>query len=220
MSDKGVIFDMDGVLVNSYHAHYESWRILGRHHGREIAEQAFAATFGQTSREIIRGYWGDTVSGEQVAQFDHEKEALYRDILKKHFPEMPGVCDLLTKLHEAGFSLAIGSSGPPENVQVVREGLRTGGLFQASVNGMDVKHGKPEPDIFLAAAGKLNLPPNRCAVVEDAPVGVEAARRAGMTVVAITGTATREKLAAADLVIDNFSELSPETIEQIIEKRC
>jgi beta-phosphoglucomutase len=220
MSNKGVIFDMDGVLVNSYHAHYESWRILGRHHGREIDEQAFAATFGQTSREIIRGYWGDTVGDAQVAQFDQEKEALYRDILRKHFPEMPGVNDFLTSLHEAGFALAIGSSGPPENVQVVRQCLRAGALFQASVNGMDVRHGKPEPDIFLTAARRLNLPPNRCAVVEDAPVGVEAARRAGMTVVAITGTASREKLSAADLVIDDFTELSAQIIEQIIENKC
>jgi beta-phosphoglucomutase len=219
MSDKGVIFDMDGVLVNSYHAHYESWRILGRRHGREIAEQAFAATFGQTSREIIRGYWGDTIGDEQVAQFDQEKEALYREILQKHFPEMPGASDLLTRLHEAGFALAIGSSGPPENVQTVRQYLQAGDLFQASVNGMDVKHGKPQPDIFLAAARKLNLLPNRCAVVEDAPVGVEAARRAGMAVVAITGTAPREKLAAADLVIDGFTQLSPETIDQLIENK-
>jgi beta-phosphoglucomutase len=220
MSDKGVIFDMDGVLVNSYQAHYESWRILGRHHGREITEQAFAATFGQTSREIIRGYWGDSIGEEQVAQFDQQKEALYRDILRKHFPEMPGVSDLLRRLHEAGFALAIGSSGPPENVQVVRQYLGAGDLFQASVNGMDVTHGKPQPDIFLAAAHKLNLPPDRCAVVEDAPVGVEAARRAGMAVVAITGTAPREKLSAADLVIDDFTRLSPEMIEQIIEKKC
>lgn len=218
MSNKGVIFDMDGVLVNSYHAHYESWRILGRHHNQEITEQAFAATFGQTSREIIRGCWGNTISDEQVAQFDQEKEALYRDILRKHFPEMPGVNDLLTSLHDAGFSLAIGSSGPPENVQVVRQCLRVGGLFQASVNGMDVKHGKPEPDIFLAAARKLNLPPNRCAVVEDAPVGVEAARRAGMAVVAITGTVSREQLSAADLVIDDFAGLSPQMIDRIIDK--
>ena len=126
---------------------------------------------------------------------------------------------MIGALHAANFRLAIGSSGPPENVAVVHKQIHNGRFFTATVNGMDVKHGKPEPDIFLAAARKIGLEPRYCAVVEDAPVGLEAARRAGMVGIGLLGTAPREALAAkADLVVDSLRELTPEAVAQLIRK--
>ncbi|MBL7221096.1 MAG: HAD family phosphatase [Phycisphaerae bacterium] len=211
-----VIFDMDGVLVDSYKAHFESWRQTARAHGLDMTEQQFAGTFGRTTREIITALWGDSVSGDGVGQWDDRKELAYRRILAADFPEMHGANELLGALHAAGFKLAIGSSGPPENVELVLDRLG-GDLFSAAVTATDVTHGKPHPEVFLKAAAKLEIAPANCAVVEDAPAGVQAARRAGMIAIAITGTAPREKLATeAHLVIDSLDELSPEIIASLI----
>jgi len=213
-----VIFDMDGVLVDSYQAHFESWRQTARDHGLDMTEQQFAGTFGRTTREIITALWGDSVSGNGVGQWDDQKELAYRNILAADFPEMHGAHELLGALHEAGFKLAIGSSGPPENVELVLQRLGSD-LFSAAVTAVDVTHGKPHPEVFLKAAAKLQVAPINCAVVEDAPAGVQAARRAEMVAVALTGTAPREELAReAHLVVDSLDELSPEIITSLISR--
>ena len=211
-----VIFDMDGVLVDSYHAHFESWLALARECGFEFTEGDFAATFGRTSRDIIAHFWGAGLPERRIAEMDARKEALYRDLIARAFPAMPGARELIRGLHGAGFALAVGSSGPPENVEVTMEGLCLRECFAAAVTGEDVTRGKPDPQVFLIAAGRVGVEPGRCAVIEDAPAGVEAANRAGMASVALTGTAPRPKLAHADLVVDSLAELSPESIADLI----
>ena len=218
---RAVIFDMDGVLVDSYLAHFESWRILGREHGIEITEQAFAATFGRTSRDMLKQLWPHPLSDEEIAPMDARKEAAYREIIRRDFPEMPGARELIRALHSAGFALAVGSSGPPENVQVTVDGLGLGECFRAVVTGMDVQRGKPDPQIFLLAAARLDVPAHRCAVVEDAPLGVEAARQAGMAALALTGTAERAVLARrAHHVVDGLGELAPTLVAELIDRHA
>jgi beta-phosphoglucomutase len=213
-----VIFDMDGVLVDSYQAHFESWRVMARRYSLDLTEPEFRRTFGRTSREIIRQLWGDRFDDKEIAEFDAGKEQAYREILERNFPEMPGSGELIGKLHAAGFKLAIGSSGPPENIALVQRKLTNGELITVTVTGKEVKHGKPDPEVFLIAASKLNMPPERCAVIEDAPVGIEAARRAGMIAIGLTGTAPRSVLAErAHLVVDSLNELSPEVFIRIGE---
>ena len=210
---------MDGVLVNSYHAHFESWNRMANSHGLAMTEQQFATTFGRTTREIIKTLWPEAVSDEEVPAWDAEKESAYRDILRESFPEMPGAEELLEALHQAGFALAIGSSGPPENVAAVRQCLPD--VFDAAVTAVDVTHGKPHPEVFLKASAKLKIRPIRCAVVEDAPAGVAAARSAGMAAIAITGTAPWDKLARqAHLVVDSLAELNPERIGTLIDSHA
>jgi beta-phosphoglucomutase len=219
MKSLGVIFDMDGVLVDSYRAHYESWRRLAAEQGCRFTEQDFARSFGRTSREILAECWQARLAPEQIAAGDDRKEELYRQIILADFPEMPGIRDLVRALHEAGFALAVGSSGPKANVEVAMQGLGLGELFTAIVTGQDVTRGKPDPEVFLTAAGRLGLPPRRCAVVEDAVAGIQAAKAAGMAAIALTGTATREQLSAADLVVDRLTELSPRHVAELIGAR-
>ncbi|HTW95864.1 MAG TPA: HAD family phosphatase [Tepidisphaeraceae bacterium] len=212
-----VIFDMDGVLVDSYHAHFQSWRSSALRLGLDMTEEQFAKTFGRTSRDIIHFLWPGRFTDQQAAEFDNAKEADYRDVLRKSFPEMRGAGALIAQLHQAGFRLAIGSSGPPENVEVVRQCIPNGNLFDATVNGSEVKHGKPDPQVFLLAAKKLGIDPPNCAVIEDAIFGIEAARRANMTAIALTGTAPREELAKrAHRVVDSLTQLSPRVISDLI----
>jgi beta-phosphoglucomutase len=120
----------------------------------------------------------------------------------------------------ADFGIALGSSGPPENVELMLERLGVADRFDAVVTGMDVRVGKPDPQVFLLAAARLRVPPERCAVVEDAPLGIEAAQAAGAGAIALVSTGrTRESLAAADLVVDRLDEISAERIEDLILRR-
>ncbi len=215
----GAIFDMDGVLIDSYQAHFRSWQKLGEAHGLAFTAEDFAATFGRTNRDIIPFVWGGRVPADAIDDWGEEKEVYYRDVIAADFPEMDGAEELIAALADAGFRLAIGSSGPPENLAVVMDCLPSARRFAATVSGMDVAHGKPHPEVFLKAAERLRLPPARCAVIEDAVHGVEAARRAGMAAIAITGTAPREALAErAHLVVDSLRRLAPDAIAALIDR--
>ncbi len=208
-----VIFDVDGVLVDSYRAHLASWRRLAAEHGLEITEAQFAETFGKTSRDIIARFWGgDGLDERGIRKLDERNEALYRRLVRDAFPAMDGARELIDALHDAGMPLAVGSSGPPENVDLALARLGRPERFGARVTGLDVTRGKPDPQVFLIAAERLQVEPRRCVVIEDAPDGVRAARRAGMAAVALVSTGrTREELLAVrpDLVVGSLRELSP-----------
>jgi beta-phosphoglucomutase len=132
---------------------------------------------------------------------------------------MDGAAELVEALAADGFRVAIGSSGPPENVALVLEQFTAGRRIDAVVTGADVKRGKPDPQVFLLAADRLGVPPASCAVVEDAVHGVTAALRAGMAAIALTGTLEREALSAADAVVDSLRQLSPQRIRALIDSR-
>jgi beta-phosphoglucomutase len=213
----GVIFDMDGVLIDSYVAHFESWKFVAAEEGRSITEEQFAATFGRTSREIIASRWGEGLTDQRIREIDNRKEAAYRRIIQKDFPAMHGAHELLERLHGAGFLLAIGSSGPSDNIDVVLDRLQARSLLTAIVSGDDVTRGKPDPQVFLIAAERLHLPPARCVVVEDAPLGVAAAHAAGMAAIGFASTGrTREILVKAERVIDSLDEITPEVIRKLV----
>jgi len=221
MRCRAVIFDVDGVLVDSYRAHFEAWKRVGRRAGRPIGENTFASLFGRRNREIIRLLWGDVLTEAQAEELAQWKEVQYREVLRTDFRPMDGAAELVDALKAAGFLLAVGSSGPPENVRIALEGLGRARLFDAMVTGDEVRAGKPDPEVFLKASAKLGVEPRSSAVVEDAVAGVEAARRAGMAAIALVGTATREALteAGADLVVESLRELSPERIAVLIDGR-
>jgi beta-phosphoglucomutase len=213
----GVIFDLDGVLVDSYRAHFASWQALFRELGIDYSEQAFAADFGRTSRDILRRTLGDRLPEERIRALDQRKESLFRDYLRENFVAIQGAIELIDALDADGFLLAVGSSGPPENIALSLEKLQRGDKFAAVVTGNDVSRGKPDPQVFQLAGERLGLPPASCAVVEDAVHGIEAARRARMASIALTGTASRQLLAHADLVVDTLRELSPAVIRRLLE---
>ena len=216
------IFDMDGVLIDSYQAHYQSWLEMAGRRGLSISPQQFQESFGRTSRESMAQFWGPgRFSDEEVKAMDEEKESAFRSIIAADFPAMPGAKELVAALDEAGFGLAVGSSAPPENVNAALDRLGLRQRFGAVVNGSDVRRGKPDPQIFLLAAARLGVPPSRCLVIEDAPVGVAAAAAAGIACVGLASTGrTRESLREAQLVVDSLTELSPAILRQAIERRA
>ncbi len=213
-----VIFDMDGVLVDSYRPHWESWLRMAAEVGRELSEAKFVQTFGRTSREIMAEHWGHkALTDAEIAEFDRRKEALYREIVADNFPAMDGAADLIRSLHAAGFRLAVGSSGPPENVALAIDRLGVASLFQTLVTGADISRGKPDPQVFLIAAERLGVSPAHCAVIEDAPVGIAAANAAGMTSIALLSTGhIGESVTAARRIVTSLRDLSPDGIAQLI----
>lgn len=218
------IFDLDGTLVDSYDAHFDAWRQVAREIGHELTVEQFARQFGRTNdpilREIFEWIGREAPDSAGLRSLADRKEAIFRGSIERAFPSMAGGRELLHALRDAGWRLAVGSSAPPDNVTLAVAGLEAGSLFEALVTGDDVKHGKPDPEVFLLAAERLGVEPSRCVVVEDAPPGLEAARRAGMASIGLASKGrTRAELAAADLVVDSLEELDPRTFLRLAEGR-
>jgi beta-phosphoglucomutase len=216
MANVAVIFDLDGVLVDSYQAHFASWRRMYGEMGIDYSEEDFAADFGRASRDILRRNLGNRADERHIREFDTRKEALYREIIRESFPAMDGAEELIDALVADGFHLAVGSSGPPENIALCLEKLGRAEKFAAVVTGADVTRGKPDPQVFQLAAERLGVGPASCVVMEDAVHGIEAAGRAGMKRVALTGTTSAEELAAADLVVSSLREITPAKLREMI----
>jgi beta-phosphoglucomutase len=211
-----VIFDVDGVLTDSYQPHFLSWQRMFGELDVAFTEDEFRGTFGRTNRDIFGELYQGSLAEEEILRRGDRKEELYREIIAESFVAIPGAVDLIDALSDAGFKLAVGSSGPPENIQVTLEKLGRASRFSAIVTGADVVRGKPDPQVFLLAAERLGVPPARCAVIEDAPQGVEAANRAGMASIGLLGTTTRENLSHAQIVVDQLAKLSPKKIAKLI----
>lgn len=214
-----IIFDVDGVLVDSYQAHWESWQALGARTGVEFTHAQFVASFGHTSRDIIKRHWDQGLSDAAIVALDGQKEAIYRQIVEQAFPVMDGAIELIGALAEAGFLLALGSSGPAENVALALDRLGVRQQISAVVTGADVRRGKPDPEIFLTAARNLDVAPHQCLVIEDAPAGVEAARKAQMAVAILLsrGHAVEDFAKSPDLIVHSLRELSPGLLRGLIQ---
>lgn len=215
----GVIFDMDGVLVASDNAHAASWKMAARKHGVEITDEQFKATFGRPSLEIIRLLWGcDELTDDQVLAIDDEKETVYRDLIRGMVPLTIGAKEALHALCGAAYVLAVATSAPPENLDLVLDEKDLRSFFAATVTRADITRGKPAPDCFLLAAERIGVEPTRCVVVEDAPVGIEAARAAGMKVIGLIGTHPRETLEAVEPthIIDSLGAITPDLIATLL----
>jgi beta-phosphoglucomutase len=217
-SQFGVIFDLDGVLVDSYQMHYECWRSIAEEYSRRVTQKKFDSLFGRRGRDIVRQIWGSDLSDEQVTSIHKRKQALYRESLQAHFPAMDGAPELIDALVGAGFVLAIGSSAPRENIEMSLKGLGRENSFKAMVSGSEVTRGKPDPQVFQVAAQRLGVKPSHCAVIEDAPAGIAAAVAGGMTAIALSGTASAERLTEAHLVVTSLRQLTPQRIVDLIRK--
>ena len=203
-----MIFDMDGVLIDSYQAHLAAFQQMLANYDLEISKAQFSTIFGRTNPDIFALLYPE-LNREDYARLSDEKEAAFREIIADNFPEMDGAAELIDALHAAGAILAIGSSGSPENVRTVLQMLSGGQHIKAATHAKEIARGKPDPEVFLNAAGKIGLAPTACVVVEDAPAGVQAGNAAGCAVIGITGTVARRHLAGADLVIESLRDLTP-----------
>lgn len=215
---RGVIFDLDGVLVDTGWAHRQAWYDLAAKEGLEMSDEFFRNTFGMQNYTIIP-LLRPGISHDELDRMSDWKEQRYRDILADGSELADGVQALLIDLKANGFRLAIGSSAPRENLDAFWDSLGLVHYFDARVTKEEVAEGKPSPQTFLKAAEKLGLPPGRCAVVEDAIPGVQAAVSAGMPVVAVTTTRSREDLVQASRIVDSLAELKAQDFRLLLDAR-
>lgn len=208
-----VLWDLDGTLVDSEELHWQAWRETMAAEGVPITWEQFKATFGQRNDSFVPLWLGEGATPERVARIGDAKEACYRRLVRERgLAPAPGAREWVERLRKEGWRQAIASSAPRENVLVMLEALGLAGAFQAIVAAEDVTAGKPDPQVFLLAAERLGVPPSRCIVVEDAPAGIEAARRAGMRSIFVRGGDT-----PADLVVNTLAELPEDAFRRLLE---
>ncbi|MFH1652300.1 MAG: HAD family phosphatase [Chloroflexota bacterium] len=212
---EAVIWDMDGVIVDSGLAHYRSWRVAFRKRGVDFREDTFQRYFGRRNDSIIRENLGRPVSDQELEEFINEKETGFRRRIARSVRAFPGALELLRGLGAAGIKTAVASSAPPENIALVLRRLVIKDCFDAIVYGSEVTEGKPSPQGFLLAARKLGVPPDNCMVMEDAVAGVAAAKRAGMLCVAVTNTHPADRLGEADLVVASLEAVDVAALQRL-----
>ncbi|MBZ4646601.1 MAG: beta-phosphoglucomutase [Petroclostridium sp.] len=212
---KAVIFDMDGVIVDNSEYHRKAWHLYIEKKGLKVNQEKLDKMYGLRNIEFVRILFGQDLSDQEVAVIGREKEQLYREIYLEDIKPPEGLIEYLDYIKEKGLKIAIASSACIENVDFTIDNLHIRKYFDVILSEQDVTKGKPAPDVYLKAAGKLGVPPEKCVVIEDAVAGVEAGKRAGMYVVAITTSCARGELNKADVIVDSFYD---EEVRRAIER--
>jgi len=205
---EAVLWDMDGVIADTAPYHLKAWQEVFPKRGFNYSEEVFKRNFGKRNDTIIRSIIGDSASSAEVDAIAVEKEAVFRQKAAANVKPFPGAIELLKSLGECGVKIALASSAPIENIQLVTRDLGIDNCFDVIVWGREVTEGKPSPQGFLLAAQRLGVEPKNCVVIEDSLSGVTAAKRAGMKCVAVTNTHLRKGLMEADLVVDSLETVN------------
>jgi len=212
---EAVIWDMDGVIADTAPYHFKAWQEVFQKRGINFTTEDFKHNFGQRNDTIIRYALGKNASPDEVDVIANEKEENYRQRVAQNIKPLSGAIELIRALKEHGVKMAIASSSPMENIQLVTRGLAVNNYFQVIVWGREVTEGKPSPQAFLLAAKRLEVEPKNCVVIEDAVAGVTAAKRAGMKCLAVTNTHPEKSLMEADLVVDTLEAVSVDDLARL-----
>lgn len=204
---RGVLFDLDGVIVDTLHYHYLAWKHMFEKHGGEVSEHTVLLHEGRSSREImpiLMQEAGVSIVPELQEAFIEEKRAYFRSIVKVR--QYPKALDAIDALRERGFKVALVTACAMKNMQHSLNSAEQA-HFDFILTGDEVPRAKPFPDPFLTAARQLGLRPEECIVVENAPLGIEAAKKAGMYCVAVETTLGKEYLEGADCILESIAQL-------------
>jgi HAD superfamily hydrolase (TIGR01509 family) len=223
MADRGVIWDLDGVLADTAEAHFQAWARASSAHEIPFDRMAFDRVFGMNNVGTLIVLLGRTPTQKEVADIADYKERIFRQEAGRLVRPMPGAIQLLDQLEQGGWLQAVASSAPRENIDLLVDAIGIRRYFAAILSGAQLPAGKPDPALFLAAARAIQLPPEHCVVIEDAPVGVEAARRAGMPCIAVTTTRPREALGRG-FVFDSLTSVTEAIVTDALragpQKEC
>jgi len=203
---KAVIFDLDGTLLDNNSFHRKTWEAYLKNIEKVISPEEFHAYInGRTNKDAIEYIYGRKMSEEESTKYTLEKESLYRKLYKPFIKPVPGLLHFLEILHKKNIPMAIATSGIQPNIDFMFENLPIKHYFKVIVNSSHIMNGKPHPEIYLKAASQLDISPKNCLVFEDAVVGIRSAKAAGMKVIAVATTQTKEELSIADMIVDDFN---------------
>ncbi len=212
------IFDMDGTLVDNMHVHTEAWGTMLKENGVEMnAHDFLVKTAGKTNREILPTIF-ENISDEKIVELGKRKETLYQELFLPNRKALSGAVDFLVEAKNLGVKMAVATAAPVSNVEFILDGLSLRKFFAAVTTAADITHGKPNPEIFLKSAEKLNVEPRNCLVFEDAIGGFQAAHAARMKSIGIATVNSIEEILRLDSVVEaqnDFVNLRP---QKLIEK--
>lgn len=213
-----VIWDMDGVLVDTSEIHYDTWIETLSEEGIPCDRETFQRTFGMNNRKVLALLLGREPTAGEFERIAGRKEARFREVMRGQVEPLPGVCDLLEQNRARGFRQAVASSAPMENIRLLLEEMDIVKYFDVIVSGADLP-GKPDPAVFLEAARRLDATPEHCVVIEDSIAGVAGAKAAGMQCAAVLTTNTAEALKQADLIVERLDQLPGDWVEVLFPGR-
>ncbi len=217
---KGLIFDMDGTLVDNLAYHFLAFEEYAKRMGFSLIEPMSLKHNGMHSDELFKTLVGESVVAEYGAdRLNREKEAVYREMYRPNVKPVAGIVEFLQKAKQAGLKCSIGSAGCRENVEFIIEALGIEDMIDVSITGSDVTHGKPHPEIFSKAVEQMALNPEECIVFEDAINGIVAGVAAGCKCVGITTTSSAETLmhVGASICVADFTNLSIEELQGLLK---
>lgn len=209
---RAVIWDLDGVIIDSADEHRRAWQRMAREDGIQLTDEDFRATFGKRNDDIIPLFWG-AVSRERLQELADRKERYFREYIREAATPLPGSIELMRALQQRGFLQAMATSTPEENIRLIKSLLQVERYLSVFISGEAVARGKPAPDIFLKAASELGVSPAQSLVIEDAVAGIQAARAAGMRCIAVAGDRDLPGLRAADLLVRDLTQVTAVQIE-------
>jgi len=207
----GILWDLDGVLVDTGQFHYQSWMDTMPRYGIPFDWDTFLKTFGMNNAGILTLLLGKQPEPALIQEISDLKELNFRNAIKGRAKLLPGVQVYLDYFHREGIPQAVASSAPLANITFLIDELGIAAYFAAAVSAFELpgKPSKPDPGVFLEAARQIDASPVDCLVVEDALVGIQAARNAGMKCLAVATTHPADHLEGADMVLENLTQLPP-----------
>lgn len=219
LNEIGLIFDMDGVIVNNHEYHFLSWQELAKKYSISIDEEFYRTKMnGRTFTRIVDEIFPNEISMEQAKEIAIEKEEIYRELFAPKLSPVEGLIDLLDAAKANGIPMAIGTSGPEVNVKFTVDGLNIRHYFERIFDERDVTKGKPDPEVYLKCAAGIGRETKHCIVFEDAVSGIEAGKNAGSKVIGLATSHKRNEL-QADYIVDDFTDVSLDLILNVLNEK-
>jgi HAD superfamily hydrolase (TIGR01509 family) len=205
---RAAIFDMDGTMINNMLYHKKAWREFSSRYGLSLTDEEFSKKIsGKKNDQIFEFVFGRKLKPDGLEKYIEEKEAIYRELYKPEIREVEGLTQTINTLRKKNIKLAIATTAPQKNREFGLEALHLNGQFDIILGDENVTHGKPDPEIYLETAKRLQVKTRNCLVFEDSPSGVESSKNAGMIVIGLLTSHSKEDLHKADYVVNDFTEL-------------
>lgn len=204
---KGIIFDMDGVVVDNHSYHYQAWKLFSEKYDFELNPTLYRDNYnGKTNIDLFKMIFGE-ITFDKIKEYSDEKESIYQKLYYEHMRPHIGLVDFLDYLQKLKIKIALGTSAPTNNVDFTLDSLKLRSYFEVIVDGSQVQRGKPDPQVYQLCAMRLGIDPKFCVVFEDSLAGLESAERAGCIIVGVaTSHKALELTVRTDLIIHDFTE--------------
>lgn len=219
MSNQAVIFDMDGVICHTNPYHTKAYKKFLAKRGIHPTEEDFVQhMYGKNNRYILTHFLGRKIDGQEFVDMENEKEELFREIYADQITPITGYPEFLDQLKAAGFKVGVATSAPYSNLKLIMEALDIETKMGSLLASEDVSQHKPDPEVYLKSAAKLEVPVENCLVFEDSHAGVSAAINAGMRVIGVLSSHTKEELPPCQYYIDDYTDITVENVKEILSQ--